>query len=81
MASDSIRSLLSQLRTEDISIDEQGRIFIMNAAIAERLKGVGGIRPDVLKNGDTNIICCGNGSCAQEGTLGPLVDRFSKMAG
>jgi len=74
--SDGFEDVLGRLRPEDLALDPSGRVVVANAEVAEQLKAVGGLTETALRN-DTNIICCGNKSCAAANELGALVERMA----
>jgi hypothetical protein len=74
-----IEKALGDLRPDDIRLDSLGRVIITSPSIIDRLREVGDIKPDdALARSDTNVICCGNGSCPSEGQdLGAIMERFT----
>lgn len=80
MAEHDLRTLLSQIQPGDIRIDEAGRVVINRPDIADRLKRLKDLAGPVARD-DTNIICCGNDSCAKSDDLGAIAERLSKGAG
>jgi len=85
MANERLGEQLKDLSLDDIRIDSAGRIVITAPSISDRIKATGTLRPDDLRRDDTNIICCGNGTCSKAGELGKdlgaLVDRFTRGGG
>lgn len=77
MANGELRDALSELRPDDIRVDAFGRVIITAPSVNDKLKGIGNLRPDELAKGDTNWICCGNGSCPKAEDLGSILGRFA----
>lgn len=72
-----LREALSELRSDDVRVDHLGRVVITAPSINEKIREIGRLEFDEAAS-PTNIICCGNGSCAGGEDLGALVERFSR---
>jgi hypothetical protein len=76
-----VSDLVKDLSLDDIRIDSAGRVVITSPSISDKIKAAGTLRPDDVARDDTNIICCGNGTCSKKGDLGKdlgtLVERFT----
>lgn len=81
MSDSNFRGMLEGVSLDDIRIDHLGRAVIVSPSVAEKLKGAATLTPDSLAGSDTNIICCGNQSCAKPTDLkdlGVLAERFTR---
>ncbi len=67
------------IRPEDVRIDDLGRVVITSPSVVDRVRAATELKPDLeAARKDTNIICCGNGSCRGGDDLGALVERFTQ---
>ncbi|HHJ14954.1 MAG TPA: hypothetical protein ENJ79_11400 [Gammaproteobacteria bacterium] len=64
MSNDRIKDALAKLSANDFQVDAAGRVIISNPELAQLIKP--GLPGDLEARSDTNIICCGNGSCASK---------------
>jgi len=85
MSEPNISEALSGLSLENIRVDESGRVVLDAPGLADRLRELGISSQDLtaaLRPSDTNVICCGNGTCPSRATeLGSLVERMVARGG
>jgi hypothetical protein len=82
MPNEDLSKALEMLKIEDIRIDPRGRLVIDNPDVARRLEEIGDIpRIPGEVAADTNIICCGNGSCGKESALTDFLERMAGGTG
>jgi hypothetical protein len=77
VSEDNLQKALNGISAEDLTVDPEGRIVINNPELAGLLSEAGPLADAAKKKSDTNIICCGNGSCRAADDLGALVERFT----
>jgi len=63
MPDDPLKAAVENLTAADLTVDASGRVVIEKPDIAKLLKP--GSEIVEAARDDTNIICCGNGKCAQ----------------
>lgn len=81
MSNEKLGELVKSLSPDDIRLDSLGRVVITSQSVVDKIKAVGTLRPDELARDDTNVICCGNGTCSKKADvgddLGTLMERFT----
>ena len=69
MAGD-VRSAREGVKLDSLRIDSLGRVVIADAAVAEKVKGLGAAR--ALDEAAGNGLCCGNTQCLSEDLVSML---------